>query len=69
MAGRRYIDGNTELPWGYHGQDAHATARDDGVFLILLSATPRLCVTLFFLFFLPRHGGGFRPRLRRYLVQ
>jgi len=39
---------------GDHGQDAHATAGEDGVFLIVLSATPRLCVTLLFPFSLPR---------------
>jgi len=39
-----------------HGQDAHATAGDYGVLLMLLSATLRLCVTLLFPFSLPRLG-------------
>ncbi len=48
---------------GNHGQDAHATAGDDGVFLILLAAT---LPPLRYPFFSPPPRRGIRPRLRPY---
>ena len=44
---------------------AHATAGDDGVLLIFLSATVRLCVILLFPSSLPQLGT--RPKLRHYI--
>jgi hypothetical protein len=40
MAGRRHIDGDTELARGNHAQDALPRAGQEGLFLILLSALP-----------------------------
>ncbi len=48
-------------PVSNHGQDAHATAGDDGVLLILLSAPLRLCVTFLPPFFPSPALAGLQP--------